>query len=218
MHAAQDSTFPLLVKFMRSIWRWHWYPANKDDAKAAGRYLQKRMRANGKRRTEELSCKYITRHKYQKCMLVARGWFRRKIRITSSSLFNPLNKPKLHQDQRRQVPVTGNAAWSPVFSPIPMPAISSISWKIQKRLCCFSGQAWCLSCEHLWNSRGVPLKLRTSSSLRDIKMNRKSELWTGENLSFVLIVETNMRSKLHNQSSEDLKTLQAGSTINSGQM
>lgn len=44
-------------------------------------------------------------------------------------------------------------------------------------------------------------------------MNIKSELLSGENLSLMLIMETNTRSKLHNQSSEDLKTLQAGSTI-----
>lgn len=37
-------------------------------------------------------------------------------------------------------------------------------------------------------------------------------------MSFMLIMETNMRSKLHNQSSEDLKMLQAGSTIIAGQM
>ena len=34
----------------------------------------------------------------------------------------------------------------------------------------------------------------------------------------MLIMETNIRSKLHNPSSEDLETLQAGSTIVSGQM
>jgi len=113
--AAQDSTFPLLVKFTRSIWRWHWYTVSKSDAKAASRCLQKRRRANSKHHTEKLSCKYLTRHKYQKWILAAGGWFRKKIRITSSSLFSPLNKHKIHQAQRSQVPVTRNTAWAPVF-------------------------------------------------------------------------------------------------------
>lgn len=34
----------------------------------------------------------------------------------------------------------------------------------------------------------------------------------------MVIMETNMRSKLHNKSSEDLKMLQASSTIIPGQM
>lgn len=143
---------------------------------SSGRYLQKRVRANGNHHTEELSCKYLTWHKYQKRISVAEGWFKRKISITSSSYsINLLNKLKLHQDQWRQVPVLRNTPWPPVFL-ILMPAISSISWNMQNCLCCFSGQAWCLSCEQLWVWRDVPLELTTSSCPRDIKMNIKSEL------------------------------------------
>lgn len=71
--------------------------ANKGDAKADHRYLQKRMGANDKHHTEKLSRKYLTQHKYHRYVLVAGDWF------TSSSLLNSLNKPKLHKDQRKQV-------------------------------------------------------------------------------------------------------------------
>lgn len=144
--------------------------ANKSDAKADGRYLQKRMGANYKHHTENVSHKYLTQHKYQRYVLVAGDWF------TPSSLLNSLNKPRLHEDQRRQVPVTRNSAWPPVFFPYPNTSYKLYFLKMLKCLCCFHGQAWCLSCKYLWIWRDVSLKLSTSSSPRDIKLNIKSEL------------------------------------------